>query len=99
VINLTFEELVAAALKLTPAQKAALAQTLQAPLVASPTREELISELEALRAAGAFDHVESLYGKYAHAGTEASEEELRTTIHEAATQWESELDEFFGDED
>lgn len=98
-INLTFEELVAAARKLPPAQKAALVQTLQTPLVASPTREEMIAELESLRAAGAFDRVESLYGKYAQSGIDPSEEELRAAIHEAATQWESELDEFFGDED
>src|SRR5258707_2654646 len=32
----------------------------------SPTREELIGELNDLRAAGAFKNVESLYGKYAN---------------------------------
>lgn len=101
--KLSFEEIIAAARELPPAQKAALVQTLQAPELTSPsdspTREELIAELSALRAAGAFDHVESLYGKYANSGMEVSAEELHTTIREAATAWESELDEFSGDND
>jgi len=32
----------------------------------NPTREELIQELAMLHAVGAFDNVESLYGKYAN---------------------------------
>jgi hypothetical protein len=103
-IDLTFEELVAAARKLPAEQKAALIQTLQAPVnkgsPLAPTREELIAELEALRAAGAFNHVESLRNKYASpALDDLSDEQLRATIHEAATEWEKELDELFSDED
>jgi hypothetical protein len=82
---------VAAARKLPPAQKAALVQTLQTPPASSPTRQELIAEKEALRAAGAFEHVKSLRNKCANpALNELSDEELRATIYEAATEWEDE---------
>ncbi len=66
----------------------------------SPTREELINELKQLRAAGAFDHVESLYGKYANPNVpEISEEEFHAQMHAIATEWEQELDEFDPDND
>ncbi len=59
-IDLTFEEIVQAAQKLTLSQKAALVHTLRADEPNEPlTRERAIAELEALRAAGAFDHVEN----------------------------------------
>jgi hypothetical protein len=65
-----------------------------------PTREELIAELEFLRAVGAFDDAESLRNKYANpAAPDWTDEQLSAAIHEAATEWEKELDEFFGDED
>jgi hypothetical protein len=100
VADLTFKELVEAVRKLPPAQKAALVQTLHVPISNSPTREELIAEMEALRAAGAFDQVESLSNKYANpALDDLSDEELRATIHEAATEWENELDELFSEQD
>ncbi len=59
------------------------------------TREQAIAELEALRGAGAFDQVKSLFGKYANSGADVSAEELLAMIRESATEWESELDEFF----
>jgi hypothetical protein len=44
--------------------------------------------------------VESLRNRYANpALDDLSDEELRATIHEAATEWEKELDEFFSDQD
>jgi hypothetical protein len=100
VANITFKELVEAASKLPPAQKAALVQTLQVPTNSNPTREQLIAEMEALRAAGAFDQVVSLRNKYANPSLhDVSDAELRATIHEAATEWEKELDEFCPNED
>jgi hypothetical protein len=61
----------------------------------SPTREELIEELDNLRAAGAFSKAESLYGKYANPTVpEMSEEEFHADLHAIATEWEQELDEF-----
>ncbi len=64
--DITFEEILQAAQKLSPQQKILLAQSLDVPPVdMEPTREELIAELDALVAAGAFEHVESLRNKYA----------------------------------
>ena len=98
--TLSFQELVAAASKLPPAQKAALVQTLQASSQLRPTRDELIAELEALRAAGAFEQVESLRNKFDNPASSAlSDDELHTTIRDVATEWEKELDEFFSDRD
>jgi hypothetical protein len=60
-----------------------------------PTREELIQELNDLRAAGAFENLESLYGKYANSNTpELSEEDFHADLNVIATEWEQELDEF-----
>ena len=98
--DLTFEEILQAVQKLNPKQKALLVQSLETPpLDMGPTRDELIAELEALRVAGAFDDVESLRNKYANpALDDLTDEQLAADIHEAATEWEKELDEFFGDE-
>lgn len=65
-----------------------------------PTREELIAELEALRAAGVFDKPQSLFGKYANPNApDLSAQELHAQLHAIATEWEQELDEFFGQND
>lgn len=99
--DITFEEIVQAARKLSPQQKTLLAESLDLPpLDIGPTREELIRELESLRAVGAFNNVESLRNKYANPILyDLTDEQLSADIHEAATEWEKELDEFFGDED
>jgi hypothetical protein len=61
----------------------------------NPTRDELIAELEAKRAAGQFDKVESLYGKFANPDVpDMSEEEFHAQLHAIATEWEQELDDF-----
>ena len=92
--NITFTELMQAVQKLTPEQKA----TLRRALEASPTREQLIAELEAQRAAGVFKQVESMRNQYANPDlAHLTDQDLTTTIHDAATEWEQELDEFFGD--
>lgn len=100
-VDITFAEIMQAAQKLNPEQKALLVQSLEMPsLDMGPTREQLIAELDSLRAAGAFDQVESLLNKYANpALDDLTDEQLSADIHEAATAWEQELDEFFGDED
>ena len=99
--EMTFQEILLAAQKLNPQQKALLAHSLEAPPPdMGPTRDELIAELETLRASGAFDNVESLRNKYANPTLDAlTDAQLSADIHEAATEWEKELDEFFGDDD
>ena len=105
-VELTFEELVAEVQKLPPAQKKALVKAVQGQpepslpsLPSLPTQEEIIAELAALRAVGVFDHPVSLFDKYKGPNSNISEEELLETIHRAATEWESELDEFFAGKD
>ena len=94
-VDLTFEEIVQAAQKLTPPQKAALVETLNTGDENDRlTREQAIAELQALRATGAFDHVESLAGKYARPGIDISVEDLNAYLHEIGTEWEQELDDF-----
>jgi hypothetical protein len=97
VADITFEDLIEAVQKLTPEQKSLLKRKLNEPDM-EPTRETLLAEFEAQRAAGAFKNVESLRGRYAKPGTDdLSVEELLKQIHDDATEWEQELDEFFGD--
>ncbi len=61
----------------------------------NPTRADLISELKELQAAGALTDAESLYGKYTNPNIpEISAEEFHAGLHEIATEWEQELDEF-----
>jgi hypothetical protein len=93
-VMLTFTELVKAAHQLSPAEKVALLRSLQ-PEVAteetSLTREQAIAELEALQAAGAFEHVESMRGKYARPDlADVSDEELNTYLQEIGGAWEDE---------
>jgi hypothetical protein len=100
-IDVTFEELVQAARKLSPEYKSALIQTLQTEIITSPvqlTRERAIAELEARRAAGLFDTVESLYGKYARPDLDISDEELNAYLREVGKEWEAELDELINDD-
>lgn len=99
--DITFEEIVEAAQKLTPHQKSILAKMLELPEIdLTPTRDELLAEFEVLRAAGAFKNAGSLRNYYTNPALAAvTDEELRADIHEAATDWEKELDEFFGDQD
>ena len=60
-----------------------------------PTRQELIDELNTLRALGAFENIESLYGKFANPNVpEINEEDFHAMLHDIATEWEQELDEF-----
>jgi hypothetical protein len=97
--DITFAEIVQAAQKLTPPQKSALIHTLQPDSQhRGLTREQAIAELEALRAAGAFDHVDSLFGKFATPDVTWDADELDTFLHEVGTEWESEMDELADDD-
>jgi hypothetical protein len=100
--DITFEQVFELA-KQSPSDERAelverLQDTLSYPLNYGVTPEELVKELEQLRASGAFENVESLYGKYANPNVDVSAEELQSYLHEIETEWEKELDEFFGDD-
>jgi hypothetical protein len=99
--DITFEEILQAVQRLSQQEKAILAQTLEMPpLHTGPTREELLAELESMRAEGAFAGAASLRNKFADPALDhLTNEQLSVDIHEAAIEWEKELDEFFGDED
>lgn len=89
--DITFEELIQAVDKLSPAQKTVLRQHLQ-PNIPFSLEDEL-AELATLRRAGAFEGGEDLFGKYARPDIEVSEEELNTYLREIGRAWEQELDE------
>jgi hypothetical protein len=97
-MNITFEELVQAVHQLPTAQKSALIHSLRddtafnAPL----TREQALLELQALRLAGAFDGVESLYGKYEHL-VDVSDDELNAYLCEIGNAWEGDFDDLITD--
>lgn len=92
--ELTFDQILEAAVKLPPEQRLKLADALR---VDSP-RDLLLSELANRKAAGAFEHTESLFGKYARPQQpDVSEDELNTYLKQMRNAWEDELDEFYGD--
>lgn len=92
--QLTFEEVVQAARQLRPEQKVALIKTLQAetpPVIG--TRANLIAELEALRTVGAFQRVDSLRNQYPSPVLQRiTDQELLAAIHEAATEYEVDIE-------
>ena len=91
-IDMTFEQVLKVALSLRPEQKAVLVKTLQVASGASadPTRAQLIAELEALRAAGAFEHAKSLRNQYPAPSVKyVSDKQLLAAIHETANEWEA----------
>jgi len=94
-----FNEIVRAARRLSREEQVALVNLLQVDLLDGQseqvTREMFLRELEDLRKAGAFENVESLYGKFANPNVpELSADALHAQIHAIATEWEQELDEF-----
>jgi hypothetical protein len=95
-IEMTFDQVLKAALSLRPEQKAILVKTLQvAPEApATPTRAQLIAELQALRAARAFEHVTSLRNQYpAPSLKHISDRQILAAIHETSSEWEADLEE------
>jgi len=98
--DITFDEIVRLADQLTPEEQTALAQHLLAKSETSEitglTREKALAEFERRKALGLFDG-ESLYGKFAHPDYDP-DYDLITGLHEIATEWEQELDEFYGND-
>lgn len=100
--DVTFEQVLELAKQLPSDERAELVDQLQdtlpRKLAGRVTREMLLEEHARLKAAGAFNHVESLYGKYANPKVDVSFEEMQAYLHEVGTEWEKEMDEFFGDD-
>lgn len=96
-MDISFEELVEAAQKLSPAKKAALLRRLtsnnNAPNVL--TRESVIEQLKTLREAGAFSKVESLRGVYARSDLHIDQDELASYLLEVGKEWEQDVDDLF----
>ena len=89
------DQIVQLAEKLTPIERMVLIQRLE-PDEAPLTREQAIAELEMLRAAGAFDQVESMRGKYARPDLNISDDELNTYLREIGREWEQDIDQLIG---
>ena len=101
-LQMTFEQVLTAALALRPEQKAVLVKTLQvAPgPSADPSRAQLIAELEALRAAGAFEHAISLRNQFPAPSLKyVSDQQLLAAIHESSNEWEADLGELSDHDD
>jgi hypothetical protein len=100
--DITFEQVYELAKQLPSEEQVLLIKSLQSGWTSQPdygsTREELLAEFERKKATGLFDANTSLRGKYAKPEIDMSTEELLTYLHEAATEWEKELDEFAGDD-
>jgi hypothetical protein len=100
--DIIFEQVLELAKQLPSDERAEWVEQLQDTLPrkfsGQVTREMLLEEHARLKAAGAFDHVESLYGKYANPKVDISFEELQAYLHEVGTEWEKERDEIIGDE-
>jgi hypothetical protein len=98
----TLEQVIRMAEQLDAHDRAALVQRLQATLLPEGslqvTRDMLLAELEQLRAAGAFEGVESLRNKFAEPPSELNDEDLRASIREFSTEWEQDLDDLFDDD-
>lgn len=98
--DLSFDEIVQAAHKLTPEEKAVLAQSLWEDSPSNGiriTRTFALTEFRFLKGAGAFENVESLMGKYARPDLDISEEELNAYLREVGSEWEQELDDLADD--
>ena len=62
------------------------------------TRDTLLAEHERLMAAGAFDHVESLRGKYMNPDIDLTKEEIQAYLQDIGTAWERDIDEMLNDD-
>jgi hypothetical protein len=96
---LTFDQILQAVERLTPEEQAALIARLKARIATASgtvTRERVLAEFERRKATGAFESVESLRGKFAHPALGLSFEEIQAITHEAATEWENEVDNLDG---
>ena len=95
--QMTIDQIIQASRQLTAEEKVLLIERLQSdeiiPSSGSTTRDQILSEFKRRKTAGAFDNLKSLRGILADPALKMSFEEIQKLTHEAATEWESELDE------
>jgi len=96
--SLSFDQILRAAKQLTPQEKDDLIAHLRAGEEDSPSergmllREKMMAEFDRRKAAGAFDHLESLKGKFARAGAHPDAEEVELYLRSLNTEWEEDAD-------
>lgn len=97
----TFEQVYQLAEQLPLDEQLNLAEKLRAKvprkLTGKVTREMLLAEHERLKLVGAFENVESLYGKYANPDIDVNHEDLLATIREIRDQWKEDFPELNDD--
>jgi hypothetical protein len=95
--EITFEEVYTLVKRLPRAEQQILVERVREELHPAPDygimAEELDAELLNLRASGAFEGVESLYGAFANPNLDLSEAALNAYLYEVGTEWEPEMDE------
>jgi len=99
--DVTFEKVLKLAERLAPVERKLLAMRLENSIPKTERdetfRQALIAEHEQLRNSGAFDHADSLYGKFASPNVTWEADELDAFLHQVGTEWEAELDELTDD--
>ncbi|MBN1310355.1 MAG: hypothetical protein JXB30_02975 [Anaerolineae bacterium] len=84
--TMSFDQILRAARQLTPQERDALIAHLRAEDEDSSSergallREEIVAEFERRKAAGAFDNLESLKGKFARPGGHADADEMEAYL-------------------
>lgn len=56
------------------------------------TVEDIMAEFERRKAAGAFDGLENLEGKYANPNVQVSAEELKRYLQQVGTEWQEDIE-------
>src|SRR5258708_33994161 len=94
--DVTFDEVFELAKQLDPAQRLLLAMRLEKSIPTAERdvalREALPAEHAQLQAEGAFNHTESLFGKFATPRVEWDESHLNAYLYKAQTEWEHEME-------
>lgn len=96
--TMSFDQILHAAEQLTPQEQDALIAHLRARSEASSSargallRERIGAEFTRRKAAGAFDNLESLKGKFARPGAPADADEVESYLRSLSTEWEEDLD-------
>ena len=96
--SLSFDQILRAAKQLSPKEKDDLIAHLRAEGEAVPSergtmlRAKMMAEFEQLKAAGAFENLESLQGKFARAGAHPDAEDVESYLRNLNTEWERDID-------